>query len=279
MRVIFSFVLLLGLGLAGFAVYMARDYIAAHEAELAAERARQGEVVPLTDVFVANRPIRYGERLTPEDVARVSWPEISLPAGAFTEAEALFPEGETRARAVMRAMEPGEPILAVKVTEPGQDAGVSSRLDQGMRAFAISVDVATGVSGFLRPGDNVDVYWTGAIGRDGDVTKLIEAGLQIVAVDQSADEERTGPIVARTVTVQANPRQVAGLAQAQATGRLSLALVGAADETVADAVEIDQKQLLGLEDEVVVAREEKEVCTIRTRRGLDAVDIPIPCSN
>ena len=53
--------------------------------------------------------------------------------------------------------------VTTRQLEPGQDAGVSSRLSKGMRAFAIRVDVATGVSGFLRPGDRVDVYWSGTI--------------------------------------------------------------------------------------------------------------------
>ena len=64
-------------------------------------------------------------------------------------------------------MEINEPILKIKVTEPGQDAGVSSRLERGMRAFAISVNVTSGVSGLLRPGDRVDVYWTGSVAFDG----------------------------------------------------------------------------------------------------------------
>ena len=50
----------------------------------------------------------------------------------------LFPEtGEERF--VMRTIERGEAVLASKVTLPGQDAGITSRLSPGMRAFAIKV--------------------------------------------------------------------------------------------------------------------------------------------
>ena len=45
MRLVFMFVLLLGLGLAGFAVYMAQDYIAQNEAQLAKERAARAQIV------------------------------------------------------------------------------------------------------------------------------------------------------------------------------------------------------------------------------------------
>jgi pilus assembly protein CpaB len=173
-----------------------------------------------------------------------------------------------------------EGITRAKVTEPGEIAGVTSALKQGERAFAIRVDVTSGVSGFLRPGDRVDVYWTGSVGTGaGDVTKLIEPGVRLIAVDQSANSDTTQASIARTVTVAVSPRQVAALAQAQSTGRLSLSLVGAADKELAEAVEIDQRELLGIEEKQVVEVEAEKVCTIKTRRGAEVVEIPIPCAN
>ena len=89
-----------------------------------------------------------------------------------------------------------------------------------------------------------------------------------------------GTIIARTVTVALLPNQVAALAQAQSTGSLSLSLVGADDDTVAGAIEVNQKSLLGIKTEEVKVQVEKErVCTIRTRRGAEVLAIPIPCTN
>jgi pilus assembly protein CpaB len=85
--------------------------------------------------------------------------------------------------------------------------------------------------------------------------------------------------VARTVTVEATPQQVAALAQAQSTGRLSLSLVGAADETVAKAIDVDQRTLLGVEEARVVEAPVEKVCTIKTRRGADIVEVPVACTN
>jgi pilus assembly protein CpaB len=280
MRLVFGLVLVLGMGLAGFAVFMARDYIGAQQAQLAAERAARGQIVPTVEVLVVNKALRYGDQITEEEIRVVRWPENAIPEGAFTSLEELYPEGEKRFRTVLRAMEKDEAILAVKVAGPGEDAGVSSRLASGMRAFAIRVDVASGVSGFLRPGDRVDVYWTGRTmseeGTSMEVTKLIEANISLIAVDQTADGDRSSPTIARTVTVEATPHQVAALAQAQATGRLALSLVGSGDETVSSSVEIDQNQLLGIEARVV-APERPQVCKIRTRRGADIIETEIPC--
>lgn len=285
MRAVFGLVLVLGVALAGGAVMMARSYIADYQQALAQERAARQEVVPVTDVYVAQRPLRYGEALTRDSVRRVRWPKNAIPEGAFTDLAALVPEDPDRVRVVLRAMEKDEAVLAVKVTKPGQDAGITSQLERGMRAFAIRVDVASGVSGFLRPGDRVDVYWTGSVrdaieGARGEVTRLIETGVQLIAVDQTASDDVSGATIARTVTVAVRPEQVAALAQAQTSGRLSLALVGAEDDTVSAPIEVDQRALLGLEQiEESAPSQKPEVCTIRTRRGSDVVEIPIPCTN
>lgn len=102
-------------------------------------------------------------------------------------------------------------------------------------------------------------------------------------MDQGADQDSNRPTIARTVTVEASPRNVAALtqAQAQATGRLSLSLLGAQDDVFSGEVVIDQNELLGIEvqEEEVVEVVKEKVCTIRTRRGGEIVETPIPCTN
>ncbi|MGY3437705.1 MULTISPECIES: Flp pilus assembly protein CpaB [unclassified Marinovum] len=328
MRVVFGLVLILGIGLAGFAVYLANGYVNSYRVALA--KAKSSEGIATTDVFVATKRMNYGDKLDKSAVRVVKFPRVSLPDGTFLAAGSATPyykpwdeldeatketikanpEPGTRPvkdglkitdtgdlfsetgkdRYVLSTIEKGEAILASKITLPGQDAGITSRLGPGMRAFAIKVDVASGVSGFLRPGDRVDVYWTGSVGQRGDersggsneVTKLIETGVKLIAIDQSAYGDKTATTIARTVTVSAKPQQVAALAQAQSTGRLSLALVGSGDTSDVGPVEVDQMTLLGLQAPVaqkVVEVEREEVCTIRTRKGADVVEIQIPCTN
>jgi len=278
MRFVFGLVLLIGIGLAGAAVYMAKDFIGQQQAQLAEAEAAKLAIVPTKDVFVVNKQLRYGQRLTKEDVTTVRWPEAGIPEGAFASEEELFPKGD-QLRSVLRTMEPGEAVMSMKVTEPGQMAGVASRLAKGMRAFAINTDVTSGVSGFLRPGDRVDVYWTGAVGNSQVVTKLIQTNVLIIAIDQSADEDRNSPIVARTVTVELTPQNVAALAQAQSAGRLSLSLLGVEDTTVSEAVEVDLRDVLGIEEQKVVETVEEEKCFVRRRNGEEIISVPIPCTN
>ncbi len=275
MRIIFALILIVGMGLAGFAVYMAQGRFSQYQTELAKQQQALKQNVPLKRVFVSTHPLRYGEKLTKKDVRIVAWPANAIPEGAFTDPKKLFPDNG-KLRTVLRAMEKDEAILAVKVTKPGEDASVAARLAPGMRAFTIRVDVASGVSGFLRPGDRVDVYWSGRIAQR-DVTKLILENIKLIAVDQIANGDQNKPIVARTVTVEVSPEIVAALVQAQATGRLLLSLRGANDNSKAGQIEIDQNQLLGIKKEVAKTVQEKKKCTIKLRKGADIVESPIPC--
>lgn len=288
MRVVFGLVLILGLGLAGFAVYMAKTYIQSYQAELERERNNNGPVIDVVEIYVATEKLEYGQRLLKKHVEKIAFAEGSIPEGAFKTEDELFPEGETNPRTVLRSIEPKEALLAVKVTGPGEEAGITSQLARGMRAFAIKVDVSSGVSGFLRPGDRVDVYWTGQVGVNdgerrgnmGEVTKLIETGVRLIAVDQDTNVDMSEAIIARTVTVSVRPHQVAALAQAQSSGRLSLSLVGAEDDSVAEAIEVNQRSLLGIaEFEAPKEQPQEEICTIKTRRGGEVIATPIPCTN
>lgn len=280
MRGVFGLVLAAGVALAGGAVYVAQGYISQTEAALAAEQQARAMTGPLVQVFVVNKQKKYGEPILKEDVQLVWMQEQFLPETIYRTEEELFPVNEDKPRFVLRSMEAFEPLLAVKVTEPGQPAGLTGQLSMGMRAFAINVDVTSGVSGFLQPGDNVDVWWSGTSGTTGEsFTQLIETSVPIVAVDQATSERSTEAEIARTVTVEVSPAQVGRLAQAQATGKLTLSLVGNNDTAEVGAIEVNSNDLLGIKEQEIVEVLQEEVCTIRTRKGSEVIETPIPCTN
>ncbi|MEL6957980.1 MAG: Flp pilus assembly protein CpaB [Pseudomonadota bacterium] len=304
MRAVFGLVLVIGMGLAGFAIFMVQGYFQEQNAALAAQQAAIAEAVPTIDVYAVNRVMEYGEQITEDDVVVIKYAQPFLPEGVFLAGPALtgevryadangepipvhrlFTEGSDELRVVLRQMEPNEPVLLSKVTAPGEDTGINARLAPGMRAFTIEVDVASGVSGFLSPGDRVDVFWTGRVdgfdaGGSGEVTQLIGASIEIIAIDQTSDSSRTGATIARTVTVEVTPSQAGNLTHGQATGNLSLTLVGREDRTVSGAIEVDQASMLGLVAPTIAPEvQQEEICTIRTRRGAEVVEIAIPCTN
>ena len=216
-RMMFGLVLIVGLALAGFAVYMVQGYFGQQQAALAQEQELRMKTGNLVEVYVLNKPLGYGDPVTPEDVQKVYWQESALPETIFRDEATLFPVGAKGPRYLMRGMEKFEPLLASRVTEPGEAAGLTGKLGPGLGAFTIRVDASSGLAG-LQPEDRVDVYWTGVPPAGGDeVTQLIESAVQIIAVDQDPKVEGQEAMqTVRTVTVSGNRDKIARLAQAQA---------------------------------------------------------------
>ncbi len=284
MRAMFGLVLVAGVGLASGAVYMTKGYVSKTQVALAQERNLRQMTGPLVKVYVVNKHKNYGDPLTKDDVQQIYWQKNMLPDGVFEDAKQLFPDNGKTPRYILRGMEKFTPVLAVEVTKPGEPAGLSGQLAKGERAFAIRVDASTGVSGFIQPGSHVDIYWTGVPdGEKSEMTRLIETTLRVIAVDQKASGQAGTATIARTVTVASTPENVARLAQAQATGKLSLSLVGSANDVYTGKVQVDSQSLLGITKPVKVASAPKpqapKVCSIKTQRGTEMVDTPIPCTD
>lgn len=286
MRAVFALVLLVGMGLAGMAVYMIQGYMSDLETALQNERAFNAKAGKLVEVYVFAKPKAYGDALSEDDVQLIYWPEQSLPESIFKDKAVLFPENADGPRYVMRSTEAFEPVLASRVTEPGQLASLTSKLEKGKRAFAIRVGMDSGISNFVKPDDYIDILWTGNVsGVEGGMTRQIESAVLVIAVDNAINEGQvSSDTVAQTVTVAATPEQVARLAQAQATGNLTLSLARDSSETVDGTVETDTKAMLGIVEAAPVIEEkvvEEKVCYAKQRSGGVLVDtnVVIPCKD
>jgi pilus assembly protein CpaB len=284
MRAVFALVLVVGMGLAGAAVYMIQEHIAKTENLLAKEREYNAKAGKLVEVFVFTTELQYGDALKKEDVKLIYWPEASLPQSIFRDEAILFPENAPGPRYIMRPTEAYEPVLSSRLTEPGELAGLTAKLAPGMRAFGIKVGVASGVAGFVKPDDYIDIYWTGNIqGTGGESTRLIESSIQIIAVDKTFNEgQSSGSNDAKSVTVAATPEQVARLTQAQSSGKLSMSLVGDTAAELTDKFETDNNKLLGIVPDAPVIVEvvpEAKVCIRKERKGTEVIETVVPCSN
>ena len=276
MRAVFGLVLLVGMGLAGFAVYLISGEMEKKDRRLLQEQQRAASAITTVDVYAPARDLTYGELITSEDVKIIKYPTEYLPEGVFKTEQELFPAGLETPRVVVLPMFVNEPILTAKVTEAGASRGLTALVKPGMRAFPISGRVASGF-GDLRPTDRIDVYWTGDL-RDGrEVTNLLRSNLEIIAV--TGDENsRGGP---QAVVLQVTPEDVAVLTQAQNSGILTLSLVGTGDLSSASPIQVDTRQITG-EQEVVVEQAPapapvEEKCYVTQTRGTERVQVEIDC--
>jgi pilus assembly protein CpaB len=186
---------------------------------------------PTNTIVVAAVPLKFGDVLTTDKLREIAWSANSLPAGAFkTAAELVDKEGGNRQ--ALQAIGANEPVLATKITGPGQRATLSAVLTEGMRAVSIRVNDVLGVAGFVFPGDRVDVLLTRSVrSSDGGEQSYVDVLLQsvkVLAVDQVADESTDSPTVVKAVTVEVATKDAQKLTLAAGTGQLSLALRQAA---------------------------------------------------
>ncbi|MEM0976137.1 MAG: Flp pilus assembly protein CpaB [Pseudomonadota bacterium] len=272
-------ILFVGVGIAGFSGYLVMQEFNRLNQQITGLKREAAKVVPTREVFIANEELAYGRPIEKEKLKRVMWPEKLLPEGFFDDEETLFgTEDQPLQRLVIKAMDAGDLILASKVTQPGQDAGIVSRLGIGLRAFTLKVDVSNG--SFIRPGDLVDVFWTGR-DRGETATRLILDGVELIAIN--SDTETGSRVVgsnqvARTITVAVPPETVARLVQAQASGKLVVSLRGIGDTESAGEIRVDQSDFLGIEEQVEEEVQKVEECFTIVRRGTESIRQQIPCS-
>jgi pilus assembly protein CpaB len=107
--------------------------------------------------------------------------------------------------------------------------GLAFRLLPGQRAMSVSVDPVKDVSGFIQPGDRVDVLAQGpAVNNIVQPTVTILRGIQVlgmgVAVKSTSTSEGPAPENVGTVTLALTPAQASTLMTADLNATIRLAL-------------------------------------------------------
>lgn len=204
-------------------------------------------VAPATkEILVAARDLHSGEKLTPALVREASAPAASLPKGAFLSREALFKggEGPTLAVAVME----NEPILPGKLSTPGQEGAIMSKLGEGMRGVPVRLADSGGAGSIVQPEDRVDVLLTHTDrGVDGNKATIITIAqnLRVLAVDNQATKRSAGSPPAKTVTLEASVDDANKLTLANTVGPLSLTLSKGAGGKASSITDLNELLKLG----------------------------------
>jgi pilus assembly protein CpaB len=208
------------------AVFIAQVWLN-NQADMRAKSLEANKKPELTQsIVVAKQPLRFGTELTMEMLQEVPWPAQAMPTGAFARIKDILSGGR---RVVLTAIEPNEPVLALKITGPGQRATLSALVKPGMKAVTIRVNDVEGVGGFVLPGDRVDVVLTRQIDKGSATTEVVLQNARVLAVDQIADERATKAAVAKSVTLEVEMVEAQKVWLASSVGSLSLLLRMAGD--------------------------------------------------
>jgi pilus assembly protein CpaB len=236
--------------IAAVTAFMARSMFAGGGAPKA---VAQKPVPTGPQVIVATRALPVGTIITADAFRYQPWPKELIEEAYFMKKDGEPDATEKLIGTVVRnPITAGQPITQGSLVSPGDRGFLAAALGPGMRAVSVPVSALTGVSGFVFPGDRVDLVLTQNISPDNGennraaglafkVSETVIRNLRVLAVDQrsapTVDEKgNTVPSKYKLVTLEVTPRIAEKIAVAQTIGTLSLSLRSLAD----NAAELEQ---------------------------------------
>ena len=186
-------------------------------------RAMARQVVSSTSrqfvpVVVTATDLTFGAKLDRAQLRVTRYPRESVPAGAFSDIDSVV--GQTT-KIFLAAR---EPITATKLSSRG--GGLSMLIHPGLRATSLEVNQVSGVSGFVLPGDRVDVLCTvdGRGSNQEAVTRTILQNAEVLASGQKTTQQDNKPITVQAVTILVDPMGAEKLALGLHEGKIHLVL-------------------------------------------------------
>jgi len=248
MRLRTVLLLFVAIVLAGGTAVLARAWLAAQRAAEIAEASPLALPTPAKSVLVARVGIQRGQLLKPDDLIWQIWPE-----GVLDKNYVLLGTRTPESFAGSVARNPvsaGEPITDAKIVAPGNRGFLAAVLRPGMRAISVPVTVTSGISGFIFPGDQVDLLITHAIpviaapgggsSYEHRASETVLHDVRVIAIDQRLETKAGEALVAHTATLEVTPKQSEMIALAGEIGKLSLSLRSLASASVDVPASADQ---------------------------------------
>ena len=204
----------------------------------AAERTEAGQRANLRDVVVSVGDLTYGSKLESTMLRIAHYPKDAVPVGAYSTIDSVV--GQTT-KVFMAAR---EPVTAIKLSSRG--GGLSMLVRPKMRAASIEVNQVSGVSGFVLPGDRVDVLITVDPRNNEDaVTRTLLQNIEVLAAGQKTQQQDNKPINVQAVTLLVDPPGAEVLAHAGHEGQISLVLRNPDDVDQVTVPSFSTREMLG----------------------------------
>ena len=226
--------------------YAGNEYLDTQtQARLSAiENSRSSKpAMEMKTIVVATTQLNFGEPLEASMLKEIPWPAEHRPEGSFSSASELTGKDVRR---VLTTIQPGEPVLASKLSGKGGRGGLAGIIAEGMRAVTIPVNMVDGVGGFIQPGDRVDIIFTRRDRKtESPSASIIMANVKILTVDQKANQRNETAKIAKSVTLETDTNGAQRLALARTMGTLSLLLRSTGDAQFSETSEITGTDLSG----------------------------------
>jgi pilus assembly protein CpaB len=228
----------LALFIAGLMVMFVKQWV--HSAVVAGQPAQtvadSKPVDPPLMVLVAKGDIAAGTFLNAEMLTWQQWPRDAVNDSYIQQDKAKL---EDYVGTVVRSrLTSGEPITSARVVHPGDRGFMAAVLTPGMRAVTVNVTAATGMAGFVVPGDHVDLILTMVVHPDKDqkddpdrhVSQTVLTDIRVLGIDQRISDDKKDVTVPKTATLEVTPKQAEVVAVSADLGLLSLSLRSVAED-------------------------------------------------
>jgi pilus assembly protein CpaB len=204
-----------------------------------AARAAAGTGNTYQDVVVTTSDLTYGVKFERGMLALARYPKNAVPMGAFSSIDSVV--GQTT-KVFMGAR---EPVTSIKLSSRG--GGLSMLVRPTMRAASIEVNQVSGVSGFVLPGDKVDVLVTveprGSL--ENAVTRTLLQNVEILAAGQKTQQKDGNPMTVQSVTLLVDPSGAEKIALATHEGEIHLVLRNPEDQEQVAVTSFSTREILG----------------------------------
>lgn len=172
-------------------------------------------------VAVAGLDIPLGTVLKKDMVNFVPYLTETLPEGSFPDISKV--EG----RVVISSLKAKEPIFETSLAPVGiESGGVAAVISPNKRAMAVKVDRVIGISGFIHPGNKVDVLVTfKQDNMSNPVTKIVLENILVLATGTKIEKDsRNKPVEVDVITLEVTPTEAEKLALSSTEGKIQLAM-------------------------------------------------------
>jgi pilus assembly protein CpaB len=253
--------------LAGGTALLARAWLAAERSKELAEAAPMALPTPAKSVLVARTDIKRGQILRPDEMVWQTWPEGGLDKTYVVMGGPRTPESFA-GWVAKNPIAGGEPISESKIIAPGNRGYLAAVLRPGMRAISVPVTITSGISGFIFPGDQVDLMLTYSVpvtttAGDKDKKAAFEhkaaetvlRDIRVIAIDQRLEAKAGEAVPAHTATFEVTAKQTEVILLASEIGKVTLILrplvpdpaeQAAAEQSRAEAPDADRRMVATL---------------------------------
>jgi pilus assembly protein CpaB len=205
----------------GVAAYMASGWLKAKSLKANQAALQKVQVIP---VVVAAKDIPPGNVLDATVLKVTDWPKDNQIAGTSEDIEKL------KGRVLRYPLVAGEVVLQSKLAPQGTPGGLAGIIQNDKRAVTVKVDEASGVAGFVNPGNRVDVVLTLAKNeyKDDPISQVVLQNILVLGRGQDVEQPKGDekPKIVPTVTLEVTPDEGERLALASKEGQITLALRG-----------------------------------------------------